>query len=64
MIFWNHEALKRSGLEVNEGGSLVLLSSTEEPLTHTVPGSPLVHLVFPAAVHIQRYAEQAKALGY
>lgn len=79
MITWSEAALQRSGLSLSDADNLVSLSSTDgyatkdearraweehEPSTHTIPGSPLIHLVFPAGVYIERYARQAKALGY
>lgn len=76
MMFWSSSALERSGLAVNEGGSLVLLSSTEDDEyptkqrartaweQHASSSGPLRPLVYPSSVYIERYAKQAAAMGY
>lgn len=70
MITWSTEALKRSDLTLDEADNLVALSSAAAE-NEAVAGflanlpKPLpTTRAFPASVHIQRYAKQAKALGY
>jgi hypothetical protein len=76
-VAYNTQALARAGLALNEGGSLVYLSSTEDNgdystkddgriawENHTPAPSQPRHLVFPAAVHVERLAKLAKQLGY
>lgn len=31
--------------------------------TYSVPGSPVIHLTEPVALHVARYAEQAREMG-
>lgn len=69
MITWSSEALKRSGLTLDEANNLVALSSTAAE--HEAVAGFLANLpkplpttrAFPAAVHVQRYAEKIQALG-
>lgn len=80
MIVWSRTALERSGLSLAEADGLAALSSSYEhptkedarqawenhqpATTYSVPGSPVIHLTEPVALHVARYAEQAKKLGY
>lgn len=72
---WNHEALRRAGLAVNEGGSLVQLSAPDESDSDEYESkaeviqawrdsTPPEPRVFPAAVYVDRYSKQAREMGY
>lgn len=38
--------------------------SHQPPTTYSVPGSPVIYLSEPVDLHIERYAERARAMGY